>query len=76
MRNEKGHNCLRRKIECAFNVAYKMYYLKTTVAIPLDYAGNRNFHGHSSLVVFATTFNQRLSKCLLGFSTVAQSAID
>ena len=41
-----------------------LFYFKRTVVIPLDYTGNRNFHRHSNAVVFATPFNQRLSKCL------------
>ena len=44
-----------------------LLYFKRTVVIPLDYTGNRNFHRHSNFVVFATPFNQRLSKCLPGF---------
>ena len=46
---------------------FPFLYFKGTVVILLDYTGNRNFHRHSSVVVFATTFIQRLSKCLPGF---------
>ena len=44
-----------------------LLYFERTVVIPLDYTGNRNFHRHSNVVVFATPFKQRLSKCLPGF---------
>ena len=46
---------------------FPFLYFTRIVVIPLDYTGNRNFYRHSSVVVFATTFIQPLSKCLPGF---------
>ena len=47
-------------------------YFKRTVVIPLDSITYRNFHRHSSVVVFATTFKQTPNPVF----TVSQSAID
>ena len=37
---------------------FPFLYFRRTVVMPLDNTGYRNFHGHSNIVVFATTFIQ------------------